>query len=86
MMRIVILGEECPECDELEEHVRLALDRLGIKDAEIEHVWDVREEIETYGVDKIPGLVVNGTVVLRGGHVPDVDTLVRMIEDEEWEA
>ena len=85
-MQVIILGDECPDCDELEEHVRLALDRLGIKDAEIERVWDIRQEMEEFGIEKVPALIIDGTLVLRGGHVPPVETLVRMIEDREWEA
>ncbi|HEY3318484.1 MAG TPA: thioredoxin family protein [Coriobacteriia bacterium] len=81
-MHIIILGEECPECDEIEARVREALARLG-KTAEIEHVYDIREELQTFGVDRVPALVVDGTLVTQG-EVPAVDAIVRMIEDAEY--
>lgn len=86
MMQVIILGRECPECDQMEANVRAALDRLAVTDATIEHVDDIRQQVEVFGVEKVPALVVNGTLVADDGDVPDVDTLVRMIEDEEWEA
>ncbi len=81
-MQIIILGEECPECSDLEARVREALALLG-KTAEIEHVYDVREELELFGVDKVPALIVDGTLVTQG-EVPTVEAIVRMIEDAEY--
>lgn len=81
-MQIIILGEECPECHQMEANVREALKRLDMT-ADIEHVYDIREMLETYGMDEAPALVVNGTLV-HSGDVPDVDSIVRMIQDEEW--
>jgi small redox-active disulfide protein 2 len=84
-MQIIILGEECPECDEMEARVRDALGNLGVTDATIEHVYDIREMIETFSVTKTPALVVDGTLVTEG-EVPSVEAIMRMIEDEEYMA
>jgi small redox-active disulfide protein 2 len=81
--QVIILGRECPECDQMEANVREALDRLGVTGAAIEHVDDIREQLEIFGVDKVPALVVDGTLVTQG-EVPTVDEIVRMIEDEEY--
>ena len=83
-MHIIILGEQCPECDEIEKRVRAALAVVGTT-AEIEHVYDVREELEVFGVDRVPALVIDGILVTQG-EVPDVDGIVRMIEDAEYSA
>lgn len=82
-MQIIILGRECPECDMLDQNVRQAVTLLGIEDAEIEHIDDIRQEVEVFGVEKVPALVVDGTIVMQGDN-PTVDDIVRMIEDAEY--
>lgn len=84
-MQIIIIGRESPECDDMDAHVREALETLGVSDAEIEHVEDIREEIQVFGVTKTPALVVDGVLVTEG-EVPDAQEIVRMIEDAEYTA
>jgi protein-disulfide isomerase len=84
-MQVIIIGRESPECDDMEAHVLEALKKLGIEDATIEHVEDIREEIEVFGVTKTPALVVEGTLVTEG-EVPTAMEIVRMIEDAEYTA
>ena len=81
--QIIILGREDPDCDEMEARVRDALGNLGITDAPIERVEDIREEIETFGVTRTPALVIDGTLVVQG-EVPTVEAIMRMIEGEEY--
>lgn len=81
--QIIILGQECPECDELDARVREALGRLGVGDVPIEHVEDIREELQVFGTAKMPALIIDGTLVTEG-EVPTVEAIVRMIEDEEY--
>ena len=81
--QIIILGREDPECDELEARVRDALGLLGVSDVPIEHVEDIREELQVFGTAKTPALIIDGTLVTEGD-IPTVDALVRMIEDEEY--
>ena len=82
-MQIIILGREDPECDELEARVRDALGNLNITDAAIEHVEDIREELEVFGTARTPALIVDGTLVVEG-EVPTVEAIMRMIQDEEY--
>ncbi len=84
-MQVIIIGRESPECDDLEANVLEALKKLDITDATIEHVEDIREEIEVFGVTKTPALVVEGTLVTEG-EVPTAMEIVRMIEDAEYKA
>ena len=81
--QVIIVGRECPDCDEVEKNVREALKRLGDTDVEIEHVDDIREQLELFGITKTPALIVDGTIVTEG-EVPTVDQVVRMIEDAEY--
>jgi hypothetical protein len=83
--QIIILGREDPECDEMEARVRDALGNLGVKGVPIEHVQDIREELEVFGTAKTPALIIDGTLVVEG-EVPTVEALMRMISDEEYTA
>jgi hypothetical protein len=82
-LQIIILGQEDPECDEMEARVRDALGNLGIEDFTIEHVTDIREELEVFDTAMTPALIIDGTLVTQG-EVPTVEAIVRMIEDEEY--
>jgi hypothetical protein len=83
-VQIIIVGRECPECDQLHTNVCKALELLGWEDrASFEHVDDIREQLELFGVEKVPALVVDGTLVSEGD-IPTPEELVRMLEDREW--
>jgi len=63
-MKIQILGGGCPNCKQLEDNARRALERLGIE-AEIEKVTDSNEIMEM-GVMMTPAMVVDGEVKSTG--------------------
>ena len=48
-MTIKILGSGCPNCQKLEANAKKALEELGLKDAKIEHVYEIDKIVE-YGV------------------------------------
>jgi small redox-active disulfide protein 2 len=63
-MIIKVLGSGCKKCGILEEHVKTALDELGIS-AQIEKVTDFIE-ISNYNVMKTPALVIDEKLVSFG--------------------
>ncbi|MBN2862090.1 MAG: TM0996/MTH895 family glutaredoxin-like protein [Bacteroidales bacterium] len=63
-MEIKILGTGCPKCKTLENLTREALAETGI-DAIIEKVEDI-VDIMNYGINRTPGLVINGKLLLSG--------------------
>lgn len=71
-MLIKVLGAGCSNCKMLELRAEQAAEGLGMP-LEIREVQDI-EEIAQYGVNRTPGLVINGRVVLAG-YVPMVEEL-----------
>lgn len=63
-MNIKILGTGCSNCKKMEANVRQAVHDLGIE-ATIEKVENI-QDIMTFGVMRMPGLVVNGQVKSMG--------------------
>jgi small redox-active disulfide protein 2 len=63
-MKIQILGTGCSNCKKMEANVRQAVHELGIE-ATIEKVEDI-QQIMSFGVMRLPGLVVNGQVKSMG--------------------
>jgi small redox-active disulfide protein 2 len=77
MVKILVLGTGCPKCEKLAEHVRQAVEKAGIADAEVEKVTDIMQ-IMKYGVMITPALVVDGDVKFMG-RVPGVEEIVGIL-------
>lgn len=76
-MVIKVLGSGCANCNMLEQHVRRAVEVLGL-DAEVVKVDDFAD-IMSYGVMATPALVIDEKVVLAGG-VPGPDRVTQVIQ------
>lgn len=76
MLKIKILGPNCPNCAELERLCRQAIKENWIK-ANIEKVTDVNI-IADYNVMMTPALVINGKVI-HSGSVPTKSQIVTML-------
>lgn len=61
---IKVLGSGCKSCHELYENAKSAAASLGLS-VEVEYVTDM-EKVMTYGVMRMPALVVNETVAAMG--------------------
>lgn len=81
-LKIEILGPGCPNCEQVEEHTKTALDELSEEKSEleatIEHLTD-REEIMSH-VLATPGLMIDGEVVCAG-RIPTVEEVKGWLED-----
>jgi small redox-active disulfide protein 2 len=63
-LEIKVLGQGCARCRQLEQDVMTVLSEMNVQ-ADVEHVTEI-EDIASYGVLGLPGLVINGTVVIAG--------------------
>ncbi len=75
-MKIEILGTGCRKCEVAERHAREAVAELGL-DAQVEHVYDVRE-FARRGVTFTPAVAIDGEVRVAG-HVPGVGELKALL-------
>jgi len=82
-LHVLILGEGCPRCDQLERSVLELLSEMNLP-AGVDHVTDPRE-IAKYGVMGTPALVVGGRVVWVGS-VPPKSRLKQWIVEAQGES
>ncbi|HAX81094.1 MAG TPA: thioredoxin family protein [Actinobacteria bacterium] len=75
-MKVKVLGIGCSNCQTLEKRAREALDQLGVA-GEIAKVTDLNE-IASYGVMRLPALVVDERVILAG-RVPKTEELAALL-------
>ena len=75
-MKIQVLGTCCSRCKETYDHVNAAVAELGL-DALVEKVTDMKE-IMKMGVMGLPGIAVDGKVVLTGS-VPSVERVKALL-------
>jgi len=76
-MRIQVAGPGCGRCRETEKNVFNACAELGL-DAEISHIYDVRE-FSVLGVRFTPAVLVDGKIVVSG-QVPTVGELKELLQ------
>lgn len=65
-MDIKVLGTGCYHCLELEMLIMQTLTELGLTDATVEKISDVRTIRHWMAEDLIPGLVIDGVLVSEG--------------------
>ena len=80
MKLVQILGPGCPQCEEMAQLARAAVEELGV-DATVEEITDIDRIIE-FGVLMTPALAVDGEV-RAVGKVPSAEELKEMITYEE---
>lgn len=77
-MTIKILGSGCPRCQELEENTKKAVEKLGLKYAQIEHIYDIGKIIEM-GVMMTPALAI-GEEVIASGKILTVEEIEEILK------
>jgi small redox-active disulfide protein 2 len=75
-MKIQVAGPGCPRCQVTEKNVFNACAELGL-DADISHIFDVREYAQL-GVRITPAILIDGNVVISG-KVPTVGELKQIL-------
>jgi len=76
-MKIQVLGPGCTNCQKLEENVKKAVEKSGIK-AEIEHIYDFNKMVEL-GIMMSPGLTIDGKLVSQG-KIPDIEEIKKWLK------
>jgi len=79
-MVIKIVGAGCPACKQLEAEVRQWLKRHNVE-AQVERIDDL-VEILNYRLLALPGLIINGQIVMMGYHRSRLDTVLREASGE----
>ena len=77
MIKLQVLGTDCPKCKKLAENAEIAAKALGIE-YEIEKVTDINN-IMKFGVMMTPALAVDGQVKVVG-KVPSQDEIESMLQ------
>jgi len=72
-MKIKILGSGCPACQLLEFQVKKAVEKLGLKHVQVEHIYEIDKIIE-YGVMSTPAIVIDEEVK-AAGRIPDIEEI-----------
>ena len=72
-MIIKILGSGCPNCQTLENNAKKAVEDLGLKDARIEHIYDI-DKIMEYGIMSTPAIVFDDEVK-AAGRIPNTEEI-----------
>jgi len=81
MMTIKILGTGCKNCRALLENTQKTVRKMGI-DADVEYITDL-EKIVSYGVMKMPALIINQKVMAMGKVLKseEIEKLIRGIRE-----
>ena len=72
-MIITILGSGCPNCQLLEAQAKKAVAELGLKDAQVEHIYEIDKIIEM-GIMMTPALSIDGEIKAMG-RIPSVEEI-----------
>ena len=79
-MKITILGSGCPSCRLLEAQARRAVEELGLKEVEVEHIYDIEKIIEM-GVMMTPVLLIDGEIKTIG-RIPPVEQIKNWLKEK----
>jgi len=79
-MKIKILGSGCFKCQKLEENAKKAVEELGLKDVEIEHVYDIDKIVEM-GVAMTPAIMFDDEIKAQG-QIPEVEEIKNWLKEK----
>jgi small redox-active disulfide protein 2 len=79
-MKITILGSGCPSCRLLEAQARRAVEELALKDAQVEHIYDIEKIIEM-GIMMTPVLVIDDEIKTMG-RIPPLEQIKNWLQEK----
>jgi len=79
-MKITILGSGCPSCRLLEAQTRRAVEELALKDAQVEHIYDIEKIIEM-GIMMTPVLVIDDEIKTMG-RIPPLEQIKNWLKEK----
>jgi len=77
-MTIKILGSGCLKCQTVEQNAKKAVEELGLKDVQVEHIYDINKIVEM-GVMMTPALAVDEEIVVSG-KIPTVEEIKEILK------
>jgi len=77
-MTIKIFGSGCPKCQQLEANAKKAVEELGLKDVQVEHIYDINKIVEME-VMMTPALAVDEEIVVSG-KIPAVEEIKEILK------
>ena len=77
-MTIKIFGSGCPKCQQLEANAKKAVEELGLKDVQVEHIYDINKIVEME-VMMTPALAVDEEIVVSG-KIPTVEEIKEILK------
>jgi len=80
-MTIKILGSGCPNCQKLEANAKKAVEELGLKDIQVEHIYDINKIIEM-GIAFTPAIAFDEEIK-ASGRIPDVEEIKTWLTNQK---
>jgi len=80
-MKITILGSGCPNCQMLEAQAKKAVEELGLKDAQVEHIYEINKIIEM-GIALTPAIAIDDEIKAMG-RIPSVEEIKSWLTDNK---
>lgn len=78
-MKITILGSGCPNCQMLEAQAKKAVEELGLKDAQVEHIYEIDKIIEM-GITFTPAIAFDEEIK-AAGRIPSVEEIKSWLQE-----
>ena len=80
-MTIKILGSGCPNCQKLEANAKKAVEELGLKDIQVEHIYDINKIVEM-GIAFTPAIAFDEEIK-ASGRIPDVEEIKTWLTNQK---
>jgi len=80
-MIIKILGSGCPNCQKLEANAKKAVEELGLKDIQVEHIYDINKIVEM-GIAFTPAIAFDEEIK-AAGRIPGVEEIKTWLTNQK---
>lgn len=73
------MGSGCPNCQMLEAQAKKAVEELGLKDAQVEHIYEIDKIIEM-GITLTPAIAFDEEIK-AAGRIPSVEEIKSWLQE-----